>query len=209
MVSRYLRQNRKNFPPMKRYLGLLLLSLFLAINSHLRGTTVIPPDFDQLVTRAELIFQGEVTDVRCQWIGEGAEHRIVSFVTFKVADALKGNAGASYTIRMLGGTVGGETLQVSDAPKFKIGDRDILFVENNGSQFIPLVGIHHGRFLVERDEAGREIVMTGAHQPLADVEQLGKDEATIATGRAAMSVNDFKAAIQTKLRQAQVNTRPH
>ena len=209
MVSRYLRQNRKNFPTMKRYLGLLLLSLFLAINPHLRGTTVIAPDFDQLVTRAELIFQGEVTDVRSQWIGEGAEHRIVSFVTFKVADALKGNPGASYTIRMLGGTVGGETLQVSDAPTFKIGDRDILFVENNGSQFFPLVGIHHGRFLVERDEAGREIVMTGAHQPLADVEQLGKDEVTIAAGRAAMSLNDFKAAIQTKVRQAQVNTRPH
>ena len=209
MVSRYLRQDRKNFPPMKRYFGFLLLLLFLAINPQLRGTTVIAPDFDQLVTRAELIFQGEVTDVRSQWIGEGAEHRIVSFVTFKVADALKGNPGASYTIRMLGGTVGGETLQVSDAPTFKIGDRDILFIENNGSQFIPLVGIHHGRFRIERDEAGREIVMTGARQPLADVEQLGKDEVTIAAGRAAMSVDDFKAAIQTKLRQAQVNARPH
>jgi hypothetical protein len=209
MVSRYLRQNRKNSPIMKRYFGLLLLPLFLAINPQLRGTTVIAPDFDQLVTRAELIFQGEVTDVRSQWIGEGAEHRIVSFVTFKVADALKGNPGASYTIRMLGGTVGGQTLEVSDAPKFKIGDRDILFVENNGSQFIPLVGIHRGRFRVERDEAGREIVMTGERQPLADVEQLGKGEATIATGRAAMSVNDFKAAIQTKLRQAQVSARSH
>ena len=208
MVSRYLRQNRKNFPTMKRYFGFLLLLLFLAINPQLRGTTVIAPDFDQLVTRAELIFQGEVTEVRPQWIGEGAEHRIVSFVTFKVADALKGNPGASYTIRMLGGTVGGKTLQVSDAPTFKIGDRDILFVENNGSQFIPLVGIHHGRFRIEREEAGREIVMTGEGQPLADVEQLGKDEATFATGRAAMSVNDFKAAIQTKLR-AQVNARPH
>jgi hypothetical protein len=208
MVSRYLRQHRKNFPPMKRYFGFFLFLLFLAINPQLRGTTVIAPDFDQLVTRAELIFQGEVTDVRSQWIGEGAEHRIVSFVTFKVADALKGNPGASYTIRMLGGTVGGKTLQVSDAPTFKIGDRDILFVENNGSQFIPLVGIHHGRFRIEREEAGREIVVTGEGQPLADVEQLGKDEATIATGRAAMSVNDFKAAIQTKLR-AQVNARPH
>jgi hypothetical protein len=193
---------------MKRYFGFLLFLLFLAMNPQLRGTTVIAPDFDQLVMRAELIFQGEVTEVRPQWIGEGAEHRIVSFVTFKVADALKGNPGASYTIRMLGGTVGGKTLQVSDAPTFKIGDRDILFVENNGSQFIPLVGIHHGRFRIEREEAGREIVMTGQGQPLADVEQLGKDEATIATGRAAMSVNDFKTAIQTKLR-AQLNARPH
>src|SRR6266705_4999104 len=184
MASRYLRRNRKNFSTVIRYFGFLLLPLFLAINPQLRGTTVIAPDFDQLVTRAELIFQGEVTDVRSQWIGEGAEHRIVSFVTFKVADALKGNPGASYTIRMLGGTVDGETLQVSDAPTFKIGDRDILFVENNGSQFIPLVGIQHGRFRVQREQAtGRDVVMTNEREPLSDVSQLGQNEHAATAGR--------------------------
>src|SRR5256885_6721644 len=46
--------------------------------------------------------------------------------------------GASVTLRMLGGTVGAETMEVADAPKFKVGERDILFVENNGTQFITL-----------------------------------------------------------------------
>src|SRR5205807_941260 len=36
--------------------------------------------FDQLVGDAELIFQGTVTDVRSQWIGEGAERAVVSFI---------------------------------------------------------------------------------------------------------------------------------
>jgi hypothetical protein len=49
--------------------------------------------------------------------------------------------------------------------EFKVGDRDILFVEHNGSQFIPLVGIMHGRFHVKRDQAGHESVVTNEGSP--------------------------------------------
>jgi hypothetical protein len=52
---------------------------------------------------------------------------------------MKGTPGPQYTITMLGGTVGDHKTKVADAPTFKIGDHDILFVEHNGEQFIPLV----------------------------------------------------------------------
>ena len=100
-------------------------------------------------------------------------------------------------MRMLGGTVDGQTMEVSDAPKFKVGDHDVLFVENNGSQFIPLVGIQHGRFRVQKDET----LMTGENQPLADVNQLGKNETAIARGRRALSLSDFKATLRTRVRE--------
>ena len=116
------------------------------------ATTVIPPSFDELVEHAQLIFQGTVTETQSQWAGEGGNRRIVTYVTFKVDEAIKGEPGATYTIRMLGGTVDGQTMEVSDSPKFKVGDRDIVFVENNGTQFIPLVGIMHGRFSVQKDK---------------------------------------------------------
>ena len=45
--------------------------------------------------------------MQSQWAGEGASRRIVTYVTFKVDEAIKGDAGASYTLRMLGGTVDG------------------------------------------------------------------------------------------------------
>ena len=127
---------------------LLLLGAGLALAS-VRATTVIPPTFDQLVGDAELIFEGTVMDVRSQWTGAGAERHIMTQVTFRIEDAIKGAPGKSYTVQMLGGTVDGETMEVADAPRFKVGDRDILFVENNGTQFIPLVGIMHGRFHVQ------------------------------------------------------------
>ena len=186
---------------MKRPAGLLVFAFLLCVVLNVYATTVIPPNFDQLVSRAQVIFEGEVTGLQSQWIGEGAEHRIVTFVTFKVDDSLKGDAGATYTMRMLGGTVDGETMAVTDAPKFKVGDHDLLFIENNGRQFIPLVGIHHGRFRIQKDQAGRDTLLTGEGQPLADVNQLGADEEAVAKNKAALSLPDFKAAVQARIRQ--------
>jgi hypothetical protein len=178
-----------------------LLALLLAVGFSARATTVIPPTFDQLVSDAEVIIQGTVTDVQSQFVGEGAQRHIFTYVTVKVEDAIKGNPGSTYTFRMLGGTVGDQTLEVSDAPKFKVGDHDILFVEHNGSQFIPLVGIQHGRFHVQKNSTGRDTLVTGDGQPLADVSQLGGDEQTAARTKAALSLDDFKAAIQARVRQ--------
>jgi len=188
---------------MKRPLGFLLFPLLFSLGFVASATTVIPPKFDELVSRAEIIFEGEVTGLQSQWIGEGAEHRIVTFVTFKIDDTLKGNAGASYTIRMLGGTVDGQTMEVTDAPKFKVGDHDVLFVENNGSQFIPLVGIHHGRFRVQKDQTGRQTLLTGAGQPLADVSQVGANEEAVARNKPALSLDDFKSVVKSRVRQQQ------
>ncbi len=186
---------------MKKPLGFLVFPALFSLGFIANATTVIPPNFDELVSRAEAIFEGEVTGLQSQWIGEGSEHRIVTFVTFKVDQALKGDPGTTYSIRMLGGTVDGRTMEVSDAPKFKVGDHDVLFIQNNGHQFIPLVGIQHGRFRVQKDQTGRDTLLTGAGQPLADVTQLGTNEEATATTKTALSLNDFKTAIQGRVRQ--------
>jgi hypothetical protein len=160
---------------------------------------VIPPTFEQLVGQAEVIFQGSVTDVRSTWVGEGAQRHIMSYVTFKVEATMKGKPGASFTMRMLGGTVDGETMEVTDSPKFKLGDRDILFVEHNGEQFVPLVGIMHGRFHIRRDQqTGRDIVTTGEGEAVRDVTKLGREEEA-ATAAEAISPEKFKSAIQAHL----------
>jgi hypothetical protein len=186
---------------MKRHLGFLALPVLFALAAVANATTVIPPNFDELVSRAEVIFEGEVTGLQSQWIGEGTEHRIVTFVTFKVDETLKGNVGATYRMRMLGGTVDGQTMEVTDAPKFKVGDHDLLFVEHNGSQFIPLVGIMHGRFRIQKDQTGNDIVVTGEGQPLADVSQLGVNEEAVAKSKPALSLRDFKTSVQARVHQ--------
>jgi hypothetical protein len=180
-----------------RYFFLVACTLFGL--SAAWGTTVVPPTFEELVSQAEVIFQGAVTDVRSEWAGAGTQRHIVTYVTFRVEDSFKGNLGATYSIRLLGGTVDGETMEVTDTPKFNVGDRDILFVENNGSQFVPLVGISHGRFRLQRDQiTGRDVVMINDRAPLSDVSQLGKNERAATTGR-PLSIDEFKGALRTRL----------
>ena len=166
------------------------------------ATTVIPPSFDELVNEAEIIFQGSVTNLQPQWVGQGPQRHIVTYVTFKVEEALKGNPGKEITLRMFGGTIAGQSMHVSDAPKFHVGDRDVLFVEHNGSQFIPLVGIMHGRYRVEKDENGRDVIFTNKGIPLTSLDQIGKE--SVAPGQ-AMTAESFKQAVQarTGIRQPQ------
>jgi hypothetical protein len=181
-----------------RYLLPLVLSA--AAFACLNATTVIPPTFEQLVGQAELIFQGTVTDARSVWEGEGGQRHIETYVTFQIEDSLKGNAGGSYTIRMLGGTVGDETMEVTDTPHFQVGDRDILFVEHNYDQFVPLVGIQHGRMHVQRDEAtGRDIVVNGEGEPVKNLMKLGREEESVSSAE-AITPEQLKAAVKDQLK---------
>lgn len=183
----------------KHLLPLILIGVAL---SRISATTVIPPTFEQLVQQAEFIFQGTVTSTQSAWVGEGAQRHIETYVTFQIEDNVKGQAGSSYTIQMLGGTVGDETFEITDTPKFKVGDRDILFVEHNNEQFVPLVGISFGRFQVQRDNlTGREVLLNNEGEAVRDLTQLGHNQeaAMIADISQGISPDNFKSAIHQQL----------
>src|SRR6266550_5054106 len=105
---------------MKKSNYLLFVAGLIAGAASLLATTVIPPTFDQLVDQAQVIFQGTVTKVSSEWVGEGAERHIVSYISFKVKAALKGSPGETYTMRTFGGTVDGESMMIGDAPTFNV-----------------------------------------------------------------------------------------
>lgn len=177
------------------------------------GTTVLPPDFDSLVGQAEVIFSGKVTAIRSEWTGEGSHRRIVSFITFDVLDRLKGNPPSPYVLRVLGGTVDGETMEVSDAPKFTVGESTLLFVQNNGTQFIPLVGIMHGFFQIAKDPAtGGEIILKHDGKPLRGIDEIDRAHRQSLSGKATaeataagepsaspMSRSEFENKVRQKL----------
>ena len=146
-----------------------------------------------------------MTDVRSQWVGEGAQRFIVSYVSFRVEDALKGAPGQTYAIRMYGGTVGEDSMGISDGPVFHVGDREILFVENNGTQVVPLVGLMNGRFHVQRDSSGSDIVTRSENQPVKNLQHLAGEDESISQVDAAlpnMTAETFKAAVRQKLQSA-------
>ena len=183
------------------------LLLVGALPPAARALTVVPRSFDELVARADIVFKGTVVHVNPQWIGEGQSRRIVTFVTFQVDETYKGAPERNQTLRFLGGTVDGTTLEVPDMPVFAVGQRAVLFVTGNGRQYCPLVGVQQGRFHVSRDGAGVERVTTNDGSPLVDTAELGQFDAEgkptlhryAALGRPGMTADSFKAEILGKV----------
>ena len=118
--------------------------------------TVIAPTFDELVSKASLIFVGETVEARSVWETTRENRRIVTIVTFDVVRVIKGSVGLRTQLTFLGGRVGDEGMEIAGMPKFQSGDRDVLFVSAERSVASPLVGMWHGRFRLEQDPGGGE-----------------------------------------------------
>lgn len=120
----------------------LLLSFALTFSAH--ATTLLPVDASQAVDEADLIF-----------IGQAVAHEVhltvgdrtpFTFVTFTVDEVLKGRVeGNEVTLRFFGGPVDNEIIVAEGMPEFEHLGRYLLFVDDNGRSFAPLVGWGQGR----------------------------------------------------------------
>lgn len=153
---------------------LAVLSLVFA--SAMRGATVRAPDFADLVTRADCVARVETAAVRCEWRGEGETRRIVTLVTVRVLEQIVGATPATMELEFLGGEVGDTYLRIVDQPRFQVGDRDILFVQNNGRQFCPLVNMMYGRYPLVSDpvDSTRELVMRETGEALHATSEISR-----------------------------------
>jgi len=139
-----------------------------------QATTVVPPTFDDMVARSQVVFVGQTIGVRSEWASTRSGPAIVTLVTFKVIRTLKGELGGQTVLEFLGGTVGEHRLEVLGVPKFRVGDEDVLFVDERGRPVSPVVGFMHGRFRVlEEPATGRRSVARYDFEPLASVRDIG------------------------------------
>jgi hypothetical protein len=139
-----------------------------------RATSVVAPTFDEMVARAQVVFVGETLDVRSRWVSTSSGQAIVTVVTFKVIRTLKGELGGQTQLEFLGGTAGGYRMEVVGMPRFRVGDEDVLFVDERGQPVSPVVGFMHGRFRVLEDPgSGRRSVARYNFEPLASVKDIG------------------------------------
>jgi hypothetical protein len=193
----------------RRWLGGFVFGFVVARMAM--ATTVIPPTFNELVTRAQSIVHAEVTGIRCERTPYGSGSVIHTYVRFSVIKVLKGVANDTIELRLLGGTVGDETMAVDGMPSFVVGNRDVLFVENNGTQWCPLVGVMHGRYRLQRRATdGAEVVHRDNGVPLGDPAEV---QLPMAQGAAAtlfarartsegLTLAGFESLIQGELSRA-------
>ena len=168
----------------------------------MHATTVVPPTFDELVARSQTVFVGQTLDVRSQWVSTSTGRAIVTLVTFKVLRTLKGELGGQTVLEFLGGTVGEYRMEVAGMPKFRVGDEDVLFVDDRGQPVSPVVGFMHGRFRILEDPAsGRRSVARYNLEPLASVSDLGAPSvpARVSSAR-ALTLGAFEDEISRAVR---------
>jgi hypothetical protein len=197
----------------RSFMRFRLLSLFLPLlltMSGVHATSVVPPSFPELVAEADAIYRGRVASVQARRVerpdGEGLV--IKTFVTLTVERVLKGPEREEVTLEFLGGTVGEETMTVTGMPKFNLGAREIVFVQKNGVQFCPLVGLMHGRYRVLKDEAtAREHIARDNGVPLTDTSEVELPIATLpGPVRAASAANASASALTPAAFEASIAT---
>lgn len=154
-----------------RVLVFLLCSALLAPCA--RATTVVPPTFAELVNGADYVVRARVKSIAYE--KQERPNRpplLYTQVTLEVIETIAGTPPAEPVLRCLGGRDGDQELRVEGAPRFAVGDEDILFVSGNGRNFFPLYAVMHGRYPVKRDAAGREYVARSNDVPLSDVAEV-------------------------------------
>lgn len=177
-------------------------ALVLATTAH--AMSVVPPTFPELVSEAETVVRGMVTEVRSEEFDSPQGRGVHTFVTFRVERTLKGAASDTVTVRFLGGTVGKRTLRIPGIPQFELGQREIVFFARNGRVLCPLIGAGHGRYHVKTDAVTHRDYVTRDNQvPLTSTEEIplpleGPAIAALSKSPAdALSLSAFEAQVSS------------
>ena len=139
----------------KRLFLAFLLALAAAFPAA--ATSVLPVGLDQMVDNAAVAFEGTCTGNRTG--RDPATNLVATFTTFAVHDVLKGEVGATYEIKQIGGSVpGGLTYKVDGVPKFQPGQDYVVFLPGiSAAGFSSPVGLDQGRFIITPSANGREV----------------------------------------------------
>ena len=170
----------------------LALAAALCCGATAAATTYPPVTFDDLVSRADMIFVGEVADVRA-YTAESREGTIVrTQVVFRVYDPIFGTTGALEVLDFFGGESGGIGIAIDGMPRFAVGDRRVVFARRERS-INPIVGFTQGLLQVSRDGSGVERVLTLDGTPVATTDGISMRAPLLGGGPIApVRLSDFR-----------------
>ncbi len=158
---------------MPKFTLLFVLLLGLAAATTGLATSVIPPSFPELVNGSDYIVRAKIKSLTYEAKPQAGKELIFTKIEVEVIEVIAGTPPTPLVLTMLGGRIGDIELSVEGAPKFAVGDEDILFVSGNGTNFHPLYAVMHGRYPVRRDKVtGREYITRNNGVILADVAEV-------------------------------------
>ena len=173
-------------------LGLLLYA------SAVRATSYPPVTFTDLVTSADVIFVGEVIDVRPFSVATRDGLVIKTRVVFRVTESLSGSSGATEVMDFLGGEVNGLGMAVAGMPAWTRGARHVVFAHREAS-INPIVGFTQGLLRLKRDAGGVDRVLTYEGLPLDRPESVTLGVRRASAGAPAMTLPQLRDRVRGAL----------
>jgi hypothetical protein len=100
---------------------------------------------------AETIFHGTAigNEVRL----DQASGRVATYTSFKVIEVIKGNPGATHTIKQIGGQLPGSNVRqvIHGVPRFAVGEEYVVFLpEASSLGFSSPIGLSQGKFDIHK-----------------------------------------------------------
>ncbi len=185
---------------LRRACLLFICLLALGTTGRVSATSYLAVTFEDLLAKADMIFVGDVLDVRPFVVDYGKGPFIKTRVTFVVRDPLWGTSSTLEILEFAGGEIGDVGEGVADMPTFRPGDRRVVFARRDRS-INPIVGFTQGLMRVTRDEAGLDVIQTSTGEPLARTEDIGRPRGTGVREFRPMTLSSFRARIVDQLRE--------
>ena len=181
----------------------LFLTLFPFLTLPAWATIAIQTDLRTMVRKADLVFTGKVTGQRAEWANLNGRKSIITVVSLEVLDTHKGIAGRILDLRCPGGTIGNTTLELVGMPTFAEGEKCVLFVRTNANAVCPIVGIYHGKLLLNAEET----VSRHDGRPLSNISEIGKDDESlrVAAGEAKHAADKTSGRVTLSQLKARIS----
>ncbi|MFZ8955476.1 MAG: hypothetical protein ACO2ZE_00350 [Pseudohongiellaceae bacterium] len=140
---------------------------YLLLVSPLGATTILGMNIDEVAQGAELIFEGKVVEHN---VRENAAGMIVTYVTFRIEELIKGEYDETLLeLKFTGGRLGGQIMEISGLRIPSPNEEGIYFVESVNRNLVnPLLGWSQGHYLIY-EESGERRVSTVNDRPVTDV----------------------------------------
>lgn len=106
----------------------------------------------QLVAQSSAVIEGEVLKINSFW--EPTGRIIVTEAMVRVTDLVAGEAPTVVVLRTMGGEAGGYKVVADGFPTFRVGERLLLFLQEQPDGTAEVTGYRQGQFRILLDKAG-------------------------------------------------------
>ena len=134
----------------RHFVCIASLILGLAASApRVAATTVARLDTRELVRESHEIVIGEVRGTRSYW--DAPRRRMLTDVSVRVTQRLKGRGGDTVVLTQLGGELDGVRVSVPGAPSFVVGEEALVFVWRDGRGRAQVDALGQGKFDLRAD----------------------------------------------------------